>query len=296
MDIIIFWMHNSSPHICKGQSKLKWREDVRHISTSDIQLTCRPLPIARTELFNTKVNFSHDGHKLGLEHITLHAIHREIVAKFCFLYNYTQKDSSETFPISTAFRLQCPPILLPHRTKFFQSPSSLWVIPRVSTILHNVYNKDLNMAWFTRFWRETYVEVTNCRRWWKSYSSTSTLRRRTTSRIAAIQYNSASFQKDAMTRNSSCTELQLVKCKLCEEEKLFSNDNGSVHMKKEHLRPAAKTQECLYGCVLLSFQSFSMICDLFFAKLSKSLLQSLRAFWTIAVKYIKASPTKQAVK
>ena len=156
-----------------------------------------------------------------------------------------------------------PPLLLPHRTKFFQSPSSLWVIPRVSTILHNVYNKDLNMAWFTRFWRETYVEVTNCRRWWKSYSSTSTLRRRTTSRIAAIQYNSASFQKDAMTRNSSCTELQLVKCKLCEEEKLFSNDNGSVHMKKEHLRPAAKTQECLYGCVLLSFQSFSMICDLF---------------------------------
>ena len=109
MDIIIFWMHNSSPHICKGQSKLKWREDVRHISTSDIQLTCRPLPIARTELFNTKVNFSHDGHKLGLEHITLHAIHRGIVATFCFLYNYTQKDSSETFPISTAFRLQCPP-------------------------------------------------------------------------------------------------------------------------------------------------------------------------------------------
>ena len=178
MDIIIFWMHNSSPHICKGQSKLKWREDVRHISTSDIQLTCRPLPIARTELFNTKVNFSHDGHKLGLEHITLHAIHRGIVATFCFLYNYTQKDSSETFPISTAFSLQCPPILLPHRTKFFQSPSSLWVIPRVSTILHNVYNKDLNMA---------------------------------------------SFQKDAMTRNSTCTELQLVKCKLCEkgEEKLF---------------------------------------------------------------------------
>ena len=136
------------------------------------------------------------------------------MATFCFLYNYTQKDSSETFPISTAFSLQCPPILLPHRTKFFQSPSSLWVIPRVSTILHNVYNKDLNMA---------------------------------------------SFQKDAMTRNSTCTELQLVKCKLCEEEKLFSNDNVSVHMKKEHLRPAAKTQECLYGCVLLSFQSFSMI-------------------------------------
>ena len=147
MDIIIFWMHNSSPHICKGQSKMKWREDVRHISTSDIQLTCRPLPIARAELFNTKVNFSHDGHKLGYEHITLHAIHRGIVAKFCFLYNYTQKDSSETFPISTAFRLHCPPSsILPHRTKFFQSPSSLWVIPRVSTILHNVYNKDLNMA------------------------------------------------------------------------------------------------------------------------------------------------------
>ena len=72
-----------------------------------------------------------------------------------------------------------------------------------------------------------------------------------------------------MTRNSTCTELQLVKCKLCEkgEEKLFSNDNVIVHMKKEHLRPAAKTQECLYGCVLLSFQSFSMICDLFFCKI-----------------------------
>ena len=158
MDIIIFWMPSSSPHICKGQSKLKWREDVRHISTSDIQLTCRPLPIARAELFNTKVNFSHDGHKLGLEHITLHAIHREIVAKFCTITR--RKTLLRLFQSAQPSDFSAP-LLLPHRTKFFQSPSSLWVIPRVSTILHNVYNKDLNMAWFTRLWRQTNVEVTS---------------------------------------------------------------------------------------------------------------------------------------
>ena len=167
-----------------------------------------------------------------------------------------------------------PPLLLPHRTKFFQSPSSLWVIPRVSTILHNVYNKDLNMAWFTRFWRETYVEVTNCRRWWKSYSSTSTLRRRTTSRIAAIQYNSASFQKDAMTRNSTWTELQLVKCKLCEEGEFFEWQCERSHEEGAPAPGCQNTRMSLWLCVVKFPEFFNDLRPFFLQKYPSSLLNN----------------------